>query len=70
GIRWFDIVRLKLLPQVIAARVVGDYQVNQYWENKLNPTFTAPNMLETRYLAPIPQSALLKNPHWEQNAGY
>ncbi|GHT02438.1 membrane protein [Bacteroidia bacterium] len=70
GIRWFDIVRLKLLPQVIAARVVGDYQVNQYWENKLNPTFTAPNMLETRYLAPIPQSQLDRNPHWEQNAGY
>ncbi|GHT88099.1 membrane protein [Bacteroidia bacterium] len=70
GIRWFDIVRLKLLPQVIAARETGEYQVNQYWENKLNPTFTAPNMLETRYLAPIPNSQMLRNPHWTQNAGY
>ncbi|KAA6341500.1 RagB/SusD family nutrient uptake outer membrane protein [termite gut metagenome] len=70
GIRWFDIVRLQLLPKIIAERVVGEWQKNQYWENSLNPTFTSGDKLQTRYLAPIPQDEMNRNKHWKQNAGY
>jgi len=70
GIRWFDIVRLQLLPEVIAARRVGTFQQDQYWENALNPTYTSGANLQTRYLAPIPLREMERNPEWVQNAGY
>ena len=61
GIRWYDIVRLQLLPQVLANRNVK--------ENPINPTVNAGN-LGNRYLAPIPVNEMLKNPQWTQNPGY
>ncbi|MDR1919029.1 MAG: RagB/SusD family nutrient uptake outer membrane protein [Tannerellaceae bacterium] len=70
GIRWFDIVRLQLLPQIIAERVVGAWQKDQYWENELNPTYSSGDRLQSRYLAPIPQSEMDRNPGWTQNPGY
>lgn len=70
GVRWFDIVRLQLLPKVISSRVVGKYEKDQYWENELNPTYTSGEQLQTRYLAPIPQSEMERNPNWKQNPGY
>ncbi len=70
GVRWFDIVRLQLLPQVIAARQVGTWQKNQYWENELNSTYTSGEALQTRYLAPIPYDEMERNPNWTQNPGY
>ena len=70
GVRWFDIVRLQLLPQVIAARQVGTHGVNQYWENQLNANYTTGANLQTRYLAPIPQSEMDRNKEWIQNPGY
>ena len=58
GIRWFDIVRLQKLQEVIAAR-----------SNKENPiTFTGD--ITQKYLAPIPQNEMYKNPGWTQNPGY
>ncbi len=56
--RWFDIVRLQMLPQIIAARSPV--------ENPINNS----NPLSTRYLAPIPISDLTLDPNWTQNAGY
>lgn len=70
GVRWFDIVRLQLLPQVIAARQVGAWQVDQYWENELNSKYTSGENLQTRYLAPIPKAEMDRNLNWKQNAGY
>ncbi len=70
GVRWFDIVRLELLPQIISERVVGEYEKAQYWENVLNPTYTSGEQLKTRYLAPIPQTEMERNPNWKQNPGY
>jgi hypothetical protein len=70
GIRWFDVVRLQLLPQLIADRVVGEWRESQYWENSLNPQFTSGERLQTRYLAPIPQAEMDRNKHWTQNSGY
>ena len=61
GTRWFDIVRLQLLPQVMAER-------NTENENELNPTYVADP--STRYLAPIPFNEMVKNPEWDQNPGY
>ncbi|HZK63440.1 MAG TPA: RagB/SusD family nutrient uptake outer membrane protein [Puia sp.] len=58
GARWFDIVRLQLLPQVIAAR--------SPLENQINPSVD----IKTRYYAPIPVNEMLKNPQWTQNPGY
>jgi hypothetical protein len=59
GIRWFDIVRLQLLPQVVAAR------------NPLeNPISLGGNDIQTRYYCPIPINEMLKNPQWTQNPGY
>ena len=58
GTRWFDIVRLQLLPQVIAAR--------NPLENAINPSVD----IQTRYYAPIPVNEMLKNPQWTQNPGY
>jgi hypothetical protein len=70
GVRWFDIVRLQLLPGIIAARQVGTWKEDQYWENELNPTYTSGENLQTRYYAPIPQSEMERNPSWTQNPGY
>lgn len=61
GTRWFDIVRLQLLPQVMAARATEN-------ENELNPTYKADP--STRYLAPIPFKEMVRNPAWSQNTGY
>jgi starch-binding outer membrane protein, SusD/RagB family len=58
GMRWFDIVRLQLLPQINAAR--------NSLENPINTTYP----IATRYLAPIPLSDLTNDPNWTQNAGY
>jgi hypothetical protein len=58
GMRWFDIVRLQLLPQINAAR--------SPLENPINTTFP----IATRYLAPIPISDMTNDPNWTQNAGY
>jgi len=58
GIRWFDIVRLQLLPQVNAARSPLE-----------NPINNASNLSDV-YLAPIPFNELLRNPGWTQNPGY
>lgn len=58
GVRWFDIVRLQLLPQIIAARSPS--------ENPINTS----NPISTRYLAPIPSSDMSLDPQWTQNAGY
>jgi hypothetical protein len=58
GIRWFDIARLQLLPQINAAR--------SSLENPLILT----SDLSTRYLAPIPLNEMYRNPNWKQNPGY
>ncbi|HUB62251.1 MAG TPA: RagB/SusD family nutrient uptake outer membrane protein [Puia sp.] len=58
GVRWFDIVRLQMLSQIIAAR--------SPLENPINTT----NTLSTRYLAPIPLADMNNDPNWTQNAGY
>jgi len=58
GVRWFDIVRLQRLPQIIAAR--------NSLENPINTT----NPLATRYIAPIPLNDMNNNPNWKQNPGY
>jgi len=70
GIRWFDIVRLQLLPQIIAARDTtksGDY----YWASRENP-IPAKYIADPShaYLAPIPSSEMQLNPGWKQNPGY
>jgi hypothetical protein len=57
GIRWFDIVRLQILPAIIAQRSPLE-----------NPIIPAD--INTRYLAPIPFNEMLRNPGWTQNAGY
>lgn len=59
GVRWFDIVRLQMLPQIIAARSASEP----------NPINTS-NNLSTRYLAPIPLQDMNSDPQWTQNAGY
>jgi len=56
--RWFDIVRLQLLPQVVAARDPSE-----------NPVPGGTN-LSQKYLAPIPFSELTLFPSWKQNDGY
>jgi hypothetical protein len=58
GVRWFDVVRLQMLPQIIAAR--------SPLENPINNS----NPISTRYLAPIPSSDMSLDPQWTQNAGY
>jgi len=60
GIRWFDIQRLQLLPQVVAARSPLD--------NPISPTSLA--NIQDKYYAPIPINEMLKNPQWTQNPGY
>jgi hypothetical protein len=58
GIRWFDICRLQILPQVIASR--------SPLENPVNPAVN----IQDAYLSPIPFKEMLLNPAWTQNAGY
>lgn len=60
GVRWFDIVRLQLLPKVVAERSAA--------ENPIPPTSLA--NLQSKYLAPIPFGEMNRNPEWEQNPGY
>jgi hypothetical protein len=70
GVRWFDIVRLQLLPQLIRERIAGIWQTDRFWENELNTTYTSGEALQTRYLAPIPHGEMERNPNWIQNQGY
>jgi hypothetical protein len=58
GVRWFDIVRLQMLPQIIAGRSPV--------ENPINTS----NALSTRYIAPIPAADMSNDPNWKQNPGY
>ena len=58
GVRWFDIVRLQLLPRINAARSPQ--------ENPINTS----NALSTRYIAPIPFQDMSNDPNWKQNPGY
>jgi len=58
GMRWFDIVRLQLLPSVIAARDASENSI------------PAGVNVSQKYLAPIPLSEMTLNPTWQQNAGY
>jgi len=60
GTRWFDILRLQLLPQVVAARSPV--------ETTISPTNLA--NIQNKYYAPIPVNEMLKNPQWTQNPGY
>jgi hypothetical protein len=63
GIRWFDIVRLQLLPQILAKR--------SNLENPVNPAVANnPAALAQKYIAPIPTNEMLRNPQWQQNPGY
>ncbi len=57
GVRWFDIVRLQLLPQVTANR------------DPLENPILSTNLAQ-KYIAPIPFSELTLNPLWKQNDGY
>ena len=68
GIRWLDIVRLQLLPQVIAARNEETWPGGNPKENVI-PTTTKANPSQ-KYLAPIPQNEMFRNPAWVQNDGY
>jgi hypothetical protein len=58
GVRWFDIVRLQLLPQVIGNRDPSE-----------NPIPAGTNLAQ-KYLAPIPLAEMTLNPAWKQNDGY
>jgi hypothetical protein len=63
GIRWFDIVRLQMLPQILAKR--------SPLENPVNPSVISnPAVLSQKYIAPIPTNEMMRNPGWQQNAGY
>jgi hypothetical protein len=63
GQRWFDIVRLQLLPQVIARR-----DPNEFKDLPLNPeAVTNPG---PKYLAPIPFRDLNLSRGWAQNPSY
>jgi hypothetical protein len=58
GVRWFDIVRLQLLPQIAANRDPSE-----------NPIPGGTNFSQ-KYLAPIPLAEMTLNPAWKQNDGY
>lgn len=60
GIRWFDIQRLQLLPQIVSARSSLD--------NPISPGNLS--KIQDKYYAPIPVNEMLKNPQWTQNPGY
>lgn len=57
GVRWFDICRFQLLPQIIAAR------------SPLENPITGTNPTQ-KYLSPIPTIDMNNDPNWAQNAGY
>jgi starch-binding outer membrane protein, SusD/RagB family len=70
GIRWFDIVRLQILPQVIAARDTTGNS-GYFWLAKENPIPTKYIVDPSHaYLAPIPWNEMQLNPTWKQNPGY
>lgn len=58
GMRWYDIVRLQMLPQITAAR------------SPLENPIPAGTNFSNKYLAPIPFAEMSRNPNWKQNAGY
>lgn len=58
GVRWFDIVRLQLLPKIVAERSPEE-----------NPIPANTNFAQ-KYLAPIPVNEMARNPKWKQNEGY
>jgi hypothetical protein len=58
GMRWFDIQRLQMLPQIVAAR------------SPLENPIPAGTDFSTKYLAPIPFAEMSRNPSWKQNIGY
>jgi hypothetical protein len=58
GVRWFDVVRLQLLPSIIATR------------NPVENPIPAGTNIQEKYLAPIPNLDLTLNKGWTQNAGY
>ncbi|MDB5029862.1 RagB/SusD family nutrient uptake outer membrane protein [Mucilaginibacter sp.] len=58
GMRWFDIVRLQLLPQVIASR------------NAVENSIPAGTNIAQKYIAPIPFPEMAINTQWTQNPGY
>lgn len=60
GERWWDVVRLQLLPKIISQR--------DPTENPI-PTDIAANPKD-RYLAPIPLNEMNLNPTWVQNPSY
>lgn len=60
GERWWDIVRLQLLPKIISER--------DPTENPI-PTAIAADP-KNRYLAPVPFNEMNLNPAWVQNPGY
>jgi starch-binding outer membrane protein, SusD/RagB family len=68
GIRWFDIVRLQILRQVIAARNTDYDKWGRPRENPIPMIFIYDP--SHAYLAPIPQNEMLMNPTWKQNPGY
>lgn len=58
GVRWFDIVRLQLLPKIIAER------------NPVENPIPAGTNISQKYIAPIPYTEMVRNPAWKQNDGY
>ncbi len=68
GIRWYDIVRLQILPQVIAARN------EEFWDPTRPKENTIPDAIKAnpsqKYLAPIPQNEMFRHPNWSNNDGY
>jgi starch-binding outer membrane protein, SusD/RagB family len=72
GIRWFDIVRLQILPQVIAARdtttLYNGGMPRRPLENPIPAKYIADP--SHAYLAPIPWNEMQLNPTWKQNPGY
>lgn len=58
GMRWFDIVRLQMLPAIIAGRDPS--------ENSIPSGVVVAN----KYWAPIPYEDIILSPQWKQNPGY
>ena len=63
GIRWFDIVRLQLLPKIVTDRDPSENPIP-------GPVLNSPATLQQKYLAPIPFNDMVLEPGWTQNAGY
>jgi len=60
ALRWFDIVRLQLLPKIIALRDTSENHIPAKYIS--DPS--------TRYLAPIPLNEMDLNKQWSHNPGY